>query len=145
MAASSLNIDSYIVKCCSRIKWLDQNIRALDPSFDLAKGPQIDASLFEGSWLPWPSHQSPSSVVSDTSHHAVSLSTEMASAVERPTTGKRTHASMEESEIERPPFVEARTVATDLGMLSLQSDSRQKHYLGSSSGMLFMKLYRGWC
>lgn len=139
LVESFLRTDSYIVKCCSRIKWLEQKIRALDPSFDLTKGPQIDADLFEGSSLPWPPHQSPSSAVSDTPPRAAS-STEMASAVEGPATGKRSHASMEESEIERPPSVEARTVAMDLGMLSLQSDSRQKHYLGSSSGLLFMKL-----
>jgi hypothetical protein len=28
----------------------------------------------------------------------------------------------------------------DLGMLSLHSDSRQKHYLGSSSGLFFTNL-----
>ena len=55
-------------------------------------------------------------------------------------TGKRPYDSVEKSEIERPLSFEARSVATDLGMLSLHSDSRQKHYLGSSSGLLFMKL-----
>lgn len=34
----------------------------------------------------------------------------------------------------------ARTIAMDLGMLSLNSDLPQKHYLGSSSGRLFTDL-----
>lgn len=65
---------------------------------------------------------------------------DLASVTEGPTIGKRSFASMEEQEVERPVSVEARSVAIDLGMLSLHSDSRQKHYLGSSSGLLFMKL-----
>lgn len=34
----------------------------------------------------------------------------------------------------------AHSVAVNLGMLSLNSDSPQKHYLGSSSGLLFTNL-----
>lgn len=34
----------------------------------------------------------------------------------------------------------ARTISTNLGMLSLGSDSHQKHYLGSSSGLFFSDL-----
>lgn len=55
-------------------------------------------------------------------------------------TGKRPYDSVENSEVERPLSFEARSVAIDLGMLSLHSDSRQKHYLGSSSALLFMKV-----
>jgi hypothetical protein len=36
---------------------------------------------------------------------------------------------------------EARSVALELGLLSLNSDSRQIHYLGSSSGTLFGPLF----
>jgi hypothetical protein len=35
---------------------------------------------------------------------------------------------------------EARSVALDLGLLTLNSDSRQTHYLGTSSGRLFTRL-----
>lgn len=42
---------------------------------------------------------------------------------------------------EDEPFTErAYTVAQNLGMLSLNIDSPQKHYLGSSSGLLFTNL-----
>ena len=54
---------------------------------------------------------------------------------------KRAYASVDESsEVDRPFSEEARSVALDLGLLSLNSDSRQKHYLGSSSGRLFTSL-----
>lgn len=53
---------------------------------------------------------------------------------------KRSYSAMEESDVGSPLSVKARSVAIDLGMLSLQSDSRQQHYLGSSSGLLFTKL-----
>lgn len=52
---------------------------------------------------------------------------------------KRSHSAME-SDADSPLSAKARSVAIGLGMLSLQSDSRQKHYLGSSSGLLFAKL-----
>jgi hypothetical protein len=55
------------------------------------------------------------------------------------TAPKRSHSAME-SDVGSPLSVNARSVAIDLGMLSLQSDSRQKHYLGSSSGLFFTKL-----
>ncbi|XHG08636.1 hypothetical protein AWENTII_011730 [Aspergillus wentii] len=85
------------------------------------------------------------------SSHCSATVVEEAASVAKPTAegtvdltaenpAKRSHASMEESEAERPLSVEARSVAIDLGMLSLHSDSRQKHYLGSSSGLLFTNL-----
>lgn len=74
--------------------------------------------------------------------HALSFNPQ-ASADEDPArlaTGKRSYDSLEEPTLEQPLSVEAHSVAMDLGMISLHSDSRQKHYLGSSSGLLFMKL-----
>ena len=59
---------------------------------------------------------------------------------EEESVNKRSHSTMEESEVGSPLSIKARSVAIDLGMLSLQSDSRQQHYLGSSSGLLFTKL-----
>jgi hypothetical protein len=52
---------------------------------------------------------------------------------------KRSYATLQASE-EDVPSIEARSVAIDLGMISLHSDSRQQSYLGSSSGVLFTKL-----
>lgn len=107
----------------------------------MTKGPQVDTDSFEGlSSLPGPLHQSSTATESGTPTHAQSSNMDLASVTEGPTIGKRSFASMEEQEVERPVSVEARSVAIDLGMLSLHSDSRQKHYLGSSSGLLFMKL-----
>ena len=53
--------------------------------------------------------------------------------VEGTASSKRSYSMTEGPEVEQPIFVE-------LGMLSLHSDSRQKHYLGSSSGLLFTRL-----
>ncbi|KAJ6157131.1 hypothetical protein N7497_006016 [Penicillium chrysogenum] len=48
---------------------------------------------------------------------------------------QRSHPTMEELDIGSPFLSKlARSVAIDPGMLSLESDFRQKHYLGSSSG-----------
>lgn len=60
-------------------------------------------------------------------------------SLEEPVTNKRSYSAMD-SDADSPLSAKARSVAIDLGMLSLQSDSRQKHYLGSSSGLLFAKL-----
>ncbi|KAJ6024281.1 hypothetical protein N7540_005078 [Penicillium herquei] len=52
---------------------------------------------------------------------------------------KRSHSSMESGRTS-PISAKVRSVAIDLGMLSLHSDSWQRHYLGSSSGLLFTRL-----
>lgn len=59
--------------------------------------------------------------------------------LEERTPTKRPRSAME-SDADSPLSANARSVAIDLGMLSLQSDSRQMHYLGSSSGLFFAKL-----
>lgn len=53
---------------------------------------------------------------------------------------KRTFSHVDVREPPRQFTDEARSVANDLGMLTLNSDSRQTHYLGSSSGRLFTSL-----
>lgn len=53
---------------------------------------------------------------------------------------KRAYSSTHENETEAPFQTEARSVAHDLGRLSLNADSREKHYLGSSSGLIFSYL-----
>lgn len=132
---------SYITQCFSRIKWLEQQIRLLDPNFDLSKGPHVDTDSSEGSSsLPWPLHCSPSATEGGAPSYAPSSNADAVNVPGIMTTGKRPYDSVENSEIERPLSFEARSVAIDLGMLSLHSDSRQKHYLGSSSGLLFVKL-----
>ncbi|KAL3478841.1 hypothetical protein BJX99DRAFT_96977 [Aspergillus californicus] len=102
----------YAARCDARIQWLEQQIKTLDADFDLTQGPRVDS----GSWedpLGQPSRKRP--------HTALQGS--------------------DSSQVSDPaPAAEARSVALDLGMLSLHSDSRQKHYLGSSSGLFFANL-----
>ena len=59
---------------------------------------------------------------------------------DRKTPFKRSYSFAAESEKERHFSDDVRSVAMDLGMLSLNTDSRQRHYLGSSSGLLFTRL-----
>lgn len=55
-------------------------------------------------------------------------------------TSKRTYSSISEYPLQEGFADEARSVALDLGLLTLNSDSRQTHYLGTSSGRLFTSL-----
>ncbi|KAL4926351.1 transcription factor domain-containing protein [Aspergillus undulatus] len=111
----------YATRCHARIQWLEQQIKALDPDFDLSQGPQLAPSS--------------SDAASDSSHPR---------EPQPISTRKRPYAAVQASnsnEVSAPtPAAEARSVAVDLGMLSLHSDSRQKHYLGSSSGLFFTNL-----
>ncbi|KAL2851210.1 hypothetical protein BJX68DRAFT_266117 [Aspergillus pseudodeflectus] len=114
----------YAARCVARIQWLEQQIKSLDAGFDLTQGPQLE-SLAVPLAIPEPLPQS---------------TREQSTA----STRKRGHSVMHRPDSDRssdaPPAVEARSVAMDLGMLSLHSDSRQKHYLGSSSGLFFTNL-----
>lgn len=130
-------IDSFAVRCCARIKWLEQQLASACPDFDLSQGPQVNAEFAETLHAPQDglgAMDASSSVRTNpsdfTMHDNVS---------EESTAPKRSHSAME-SDVGSPLSVNARSVAIDLGMLSLQSDSRQKHYLGSSSGLFFTKL-----
>lgn len=125
------------MRCCDRIKWLEQNLATLCPDFDLSQGPKVNANFMETLNLP-----------QDRLNTQDIAPVSQASAPELPSqdeivgdaaTNKRPLSVME-SDADSPLSAKARSVAIDLGMLSLQSDSRQKHYLGSSSGLLFAKL-----
>lgn len=56
------------------------------------------------------------------------------------TSTKRTYSTLTEQPPQEGFPDEARSVALDLGLLTLNSDSRQTHYLGTSSGRLFTSL-----
>ncbi|KAL4812531.1 fungal-specific transcription factor domain-containing protein [Aspergillus spinulosporus] len=119
----------YASRCHARIRWLEQQIKILDADFDLTQGPQLDPHAAE-SGLSWPALES---FPAETS----------VQTVEPTLSRKRPHAAIQASGSEpsdSAPAAEARSVAVDLGMLSLHSDSRQKHYLGSSSGLFFTNL-----
>ncbi|CAG8400646.1 unnamed protein product [Penicillium salamii] len=112
----------FAIKCGARIQWLEHALRSLQPDFDMSQGPQVNMGFIE-----------------TLSSSRESLPSEVITREEEPV-NKRSHSTMEESDVGSPLSIKARSVAIDLGMLSLQSDSRQQHYLGSSSGLLFTKL-----
>lgn len=53
---------------------------------------------------------------------------------------KRPHEALANTASTESFNSEAQAVAVDLGMLTLTSDSREKHYMGSSSGLYFTHL-----
>ncbi|KAL4999930.1 hypothetical protein BDV10DRAFT_183803 [Aspergillus recurvatus] len=119
----------YAARCRARIQWLEQQIKVLDADFDLTRGPQLDSQASDGG-LSWPALE-PFPI--GTPEHPG----------EATPSRKRPHAAIQASgsnPSDPAPAAEARSVAVDLGMLSLHSDSRQKHYLGSSSGLFFTNL-----
>ncbi|GCB25013.1 positive regulator of purine utilization [Aspergillus awamori] len=112
--------------------WLEQQIKLLNPDFDLTKGPSVNLGENELTL------QSSSGVL-DCSNAVTMLETETQSR-DKPATRKRPYDLVEDPETDQTPRAEASSVANAFGMLSLHSDSRQQHYMGSSSGLLFTKL-----
>ncbi|CAI7676131.1 unnamed protein product [Penicillium palitans] len=112
----------FAVQCGARIQWLERTLRSLQPDFDISQGPQVNQEFIV------------------TLSSSQEISPNEASSRGDISNNKRSHSATEESEVGSPLSVKARSVAIDLGMLSLQSDSRQQHHLGSSSGLLFTKL-----
>ncbi|PYI05212.1 hypothetical protein BO78DRAFT_419869 [Aspergillus sclerotiicarbonarius CBS 121057] len=123
----------FITQCCARIRWLEEQIRLLDREFDFTKGPSVNAAQVEMSSQPSPS-------ITDNNNPPGISETQPQSCDKQPITGKRPHDFIEGLDLDRPLSAEASSVANVLGMLSLHSDSRQQHYMGSSSGLLFTKL-----
>ncbi|KAJ5087182.1 hypothetical protein N7456_010798 [Penicillium angulare] len=129
------------MNCLSRetLRWLENNLSTICPDFDLSQGPKLDAKFME---TLSPSQDDPTllNINSRPQEYASEPPiTHDEVTVEEGLTNKRSHSVME-SDTNSPLSAQARSVAIDLGMLSLQSDSRQRHYLGSSSGLLFAKL-----
>jgi hypothetical protein len=127
---------SFAVASRSRITWLEDQLRTIMPDFDLSQGPQVNFSFLEGQ-MTTESVELQESASTSTN---VNVSAPVATASPQSNGSKRPHSAVDELETDRPFSDEARSVAIDLGMLSLNSDSRQKHYLGSSSGLLFTRL-----
>ncbi|KAL4798502.1 hypothetical protein BDV19DRAFT_386383 [Aspergillus venezuelensis] len=160
----------YAARCHARIQWLEQQVKLLGADFDLSQGPQLishTSDVSNSSVVDSPPLAQPpalhvinsSTVVESTSLSQMASATsdggqssaraepatrEIQSQPELQNSRKRSHAAINASgspQISDPtPAAEARSVAMDLGMLSLHSDSRQKHYLGSSSGLFFTNL-----
>jgi hypothetical protein len=117
----------------ARIQWLEDIIRERLPDVDLTDGPSVD--LAANPRTSGPGIQSHHGTFLNTSeeppqsrNHAADLSLKRRSE----STSSPSH---QEAFADR-----AHSVAVNLGMLALNSDSSQKHYLGSSSGLLFTHL-----
>ncbi|GLA68253.1 hypothetical protein AtubIFM55763_003322 [Aspergillus tubingensis] len=123
----------FIAQCRARLTWLEQQIKILDPDFDLTKGPSVNLGENELTL------QS-SSEVSDCGNAVTTMLETETQSRDKPATRKRPYNLVEDPESDQTPRAEASSVANAFGMLSLHSDSRQQHYMGSSSGLLFTKL-----
>ncbi|TDZ10337.1 Positive regulator of purine utilization [Colletotrichum sidae] len=142
----------------ARINWLEDIIRQGLPDVDLAGGPQIDA-------FPDPKGSNAAAAggcggdVNDDDDAASTSSPRSGRAASRQrpsgrtvSLGSTTTTTTQRTSLKRSAeaagsydhdeqFPErAHSVAMNLGMLSLNSDSSRKHYLGSSSGVLFTNL-----
>lgn len=118
----------------ARIEWLEQHIRLLSPDFNLAEGPRVDFSFLDAAGtISNPTAASPS--LREVNQHNVAPSPEICFAL-----GKRSREPISDTAGPDAFADEARAVALDLGLLTLNSDSRQTHYLGTSSGRLFTRL-----
>ncbi|KAM0479019.1 hypothetical protein ACHAPX_004998 [Trichoderma viride] len=108
----------------ARIEWLEEQLRRHAPHVDLDDGPRVDLSLHK------------------VANPLTTLETKPMEAEDTASFSKRTFdITQEQAQLHEEPFTtEARSVALDLGLLSLGSDSRQLHYLGTSSGRLFTSL-----
>lgn len=113
----------------ARIEWLEGNIRSVSPAFDFLGGPQVDFGF-----LDVVGHAS-SPGTQEIDQHPPAFSQHNPSL-----TSKRQYSSISDPPPQEEFADEARSVALDLGLLTLNSDSRQTHYLGTSSGRLFTSL-----
>jgi hypothetical protein len=146
---------SFMTNAFARIAWLEDVIRAQLPDINLNSSPNLIVGPAEvaGSALwgdaehataaPLLDGHTPNSSTSELQHDSAATPKETTywqptiqdHASKRP--GATSHGpSSRDSSVEQ----DTRSVALDLGLLSLNSDSRQLHYVGSSSGSLFASL-----
>ncbi|KAF2622140.1 hypothetical protein BU25DRAFT_215798 [Macroventuria anomochaeta] len=118
----------------ARIEWLEQHIRSLSPDFRFEDGPRVDFSFLDAAGA-ISNQTAPSPSARDINSSNAASSPESCH-----TLGKRSRESVTDPAGPDAFADEARSVALDLGLLTLNSDSRQTHYLGSSSGRLFTRL-----
>lgn len=119
----------------ARIQWLEQIIRDRLPDIDLNDGPQVNMR----------SDQTLATHINDQTGASPSRSpaTPSSSNLQQSRESgllKRTADVSNMSDHDESFPEKAHSVAVDLGMLSLNADSSQNHYLGSSSGLLFANL-----
>ena len=125
----------------ARIEWLEDIVRKCLPGIDLNEGPQLfpnDRNTSTDPTMPSLSATGPSG------QNAANPETQTpnnASSVLRNQGVKRSYvAANEEQSKDASVEQNARSMALHLGMLSLDVNSSQLHYLGSSSGSLFASI-----
>ncbi|KAK1512491.1 fungal specific transcription factor domain-containing protein [Colletotrichum costaricense] len=145
--AALLRLKLFASAARARIQWLEEIIKQRLPDVDIAGGPQIDA-------FPDPKG---SGVVGGGDYDEDNISTSsprsgrgcsqpvpvggtIVLGSQRSGSLKRTAEAAGSNDHDEEFPDRAHSVARNLGMLSLNSDSDQKHYLGSSSGVLFTNL-----
>jgi hypothetical protein len=113
-------------------------IREYLPDFDLTAGPQVDVSApaVDSQHV----HEMNKGASDQQSHREVSRQLDTRDSGGQPSSRKRAVDEIDESDHDSSVTEGAQSVATNLGMLSLNSDSSQRHYIGSSSGILFTAL-----
>ncbi|KAH7010040.1 hypothetical protein EDB80DRAFT_839139 [Ilyonectria destructans] len=125
----------------ARIQWLEDIIKQQLPDVDLASGPQVGAYPD-----PNPSTSSDREHVDDDGPSPPTTSNpprtnDIANQVLHSSQSLKRLAEGPLSDGPDVSFPErAHSIALNLGMLSLNSDSSQRHYIGSSSGLLFTHL-----
>ncbi|KAJ3540161.1 hypothetical protein NM208_g5185 [Fusarium decemcellulare] len=117
----------------ARILWLENIIKERAPDVDLRSGPQIEPTPeLDGRSLDDGGNEDGETSITPTP-------TASSPALQR--ISRKRSADVSGQPDHDGSFPErAHSVAVNLGMLSLNSDSPQKHYLGSSSGLLFTNL-----
>lgn len=118
----------------ARIEWLEQQIKLSNPDLDFREGPQVDFSFLDAV------RAVGSQAVASPNVRELHQQDVVSPREPCLTLGKRTRDPAPVPLIIDGFSDEARSVALDLGLLSLNSDSRQTHYLGTSSGRLFTRL-----
>lgn len=125
----------------ARISWLEEIIRSRLPDVDLDSGPHVE--IHRDSKADTPEPRGPENAASSTSPQTDVQGT-VSDSIDHPRRPslKRPFPNHPANDAENAEAFseQAHTVSMSLGMLSLNSDSLQKHYIGSSSGLLFTYL-----
>lgn len=130
--------NSFASAARARIQWLEDIVRERLPDIDLKSGPQVDA---------YPDPKGVSALNREPDDDGISTTSPVTgnnqssiSASQGPQRSKRPTESHRMEDNDGSFSERAHSVAVNLGMLSLNSDSSQRHYLGSSSGLFFTNL-----
>lgn len=132
---------SFVNAAKARIQWLEGIIREHLPDIDLESGPRL-ISTAESSNTEHDSQALGEANLATPLPYVESSSsaTGLSSLASQRGTRKRSLPAATAADHDEQFSEKAHSVAMNLGMLSLNSDSSQKHYIGSSSGLLFTHL-----